>query len=270
MVLPLPRADSKRPAVAAVAIRLKLTVFCGALADTLGTTTSHGWRVVPKTFEKYEQLLEDVSLGQLDMAWLPPLMAARASATGVITPLVVPVRGEHAWYATALFSAPGSCVRSLADLQGVRVAWVDPKSMGGHVVMRAWLLAQGVDLGAAFSEEVFLGTHDQVVEAVLDGRADVGVAFAHQDPTGQRILSAAWGDAPVQVIAVAGRIPSDVLAAKTGTDTTLIGAVHDALTGDMNGDLRGAALALFEADRFADADEGAMNSLAELVVHADG
>ncbi len=266
MVLPVPRPGAKRPAVAAASVRLKLTVFCGALEDELAGPGGGAVHVAPKTFRAYDQLLDAVSAREVAFAWLPPLLASRAAASGSIAPVVVPMRGDHAWYATALFAAPGSALRTTSDLQGARVAWVDPKSMGGHVIMRAWLRSQGVDLQQAFSQEEFLGGHEEVVAAVLDGRADVGATFAHPGPDGG-ILTAGWGDAKVQVIAVAGRIPSDVLAASPGIDAKVVGAVREALTRDMNASLRGAALALFEADRFAPADEDAMSSLAELVVH---
>ena len=267
MVLPVPRPGTKRPAVAAASVRLKLAVFCGALQDELAAPGGDAVHVAPRTFQAYDQLLDAVSAREVALAWLPPLLASRAAASGSIAPVVVPLRGDHAWYATALFSAPGSPFRTIADLRGARVAWVDPKSMGGHVIMRAWLRSQGVDLQQAFSEQEFLGGHEEVVAAVLEGRADVGATFAHPDPDGEGILGAGWGDAKVQVIAVAGRIPSDVLAASPGIDTKVVSAVRDALTRDMNVSLRGAALALFEADRFAPADEDAMKSLAELVVH---
>ncbi|HNS98423.1 MAG TPA: PhnD/SsuA/transferrin family substrate-binding protein [Polyangiaceae bacterium] len=269
MVLPTPGPGAKRPAVAVASVRLKLAVFCGALEDDLSISKTDSVRVLPKTFDAYAPLLEAVSSRQVALAWLPPLLASRATAAGHVTPVAVPLRGEHAWYATALFSAVGSPYRSLGDLQGARVAWVDPKSMGGHVVMKAWLRSQGIAVEDCFAEQQYFGGHEQVVAAVLEGRADVGATFAHPDPQGDGLVSAGWGDASVQVIAVAGRIPSDVLAASPTLSSSQVGAVRDALTQDMNAKLRGAALALFEADQFAPADEAAMKSLAELVVHWD-
>lgn len=267
MVLPPPDPGTRRPAVAAAAVRVKLSVFCRALSDALASGGVD--RVTHRTFTTYTQLLEAVYAGDVDLAWLPPKVAARAAADAEITPLVVPIRGEHAWYATALFSAPGSTIRSIEDLKGVRAAWVDPESMAGYVVIRAWLRSQGIDLDDAFEQEGFLGDHKQVVSAVIDGRVDVGATYAHQEAQGDKITSAGWGDAEVQVVAVAGRIPADVLAVRAKMADGLVGALREALSGDMQTDLRGAALALFEADRFVPADEQAMRSLSELVAHLD-
>ena len=266
MVLPTPDPSTRRPAVAAAAVRVKLSVFCRALADVLATSGVS--KVTHRTFTTYTQLLEAVYAGDVQLAWLPPKVAARAVVDDEITPLVVPIRGEHAWYSSALFSASGSAIRSIEDLKDVRVAWVDPESMAGYLVIRAWLRSQGIDLDVAFAEEGFLGDHKQVVSAVLDGRVDVGATYAHREAQGDTISTAGWGDADVQVVAVAGRIPGDVLAVRANLDSAQSEALRVALT-EMQGALRGAALALFEADRFVPADADAMQSLSELVAHLD-
>ena len=267
MVLPTPRPQHKRPAVVVAAAHLKLTVFCGALEETLFAAVSRPVRIIAKTFETYGQLTDAVSTEQVDFAWLPPFAASRAWILKRVVPVAVPVRGRHAWYSTALFSASGSQFRTVADLQQARAAWVDPKSMGGYVVMLSWLKSQHIDPNKAFASQEFLGGHREVVAAVLDGRADVGATFAHTDADDNTVVSAGWGDADVQVIATVGRIPSDVLAAAPGMDGDYVEAVRKALTGDMNETLRGAALALFEADHFVDSDNTAIAALAETLAH---
>ena len=269
MVLRAPRPQDKRPAIAAAAAELKLSVFCGALEDVLSVPGSRSVRILAKTFPTYGHLTEAITAKQVDFAWLPPFTAARAWSQAGVEPVAVPVRGRHAWYSTALFSAPGSSIRSVADLQQLRAAWVDPKSMGGYVVMKAWLKSQNVDPNVAFTTQEFLGGHDEVVAAVLEGRADVGATYAHTGTDDNSVVSGGWGDASVQIIASVGRIPSDVLAARPGTEDAVVQAVRTALTGDMNDTLRGAALALFDADRFVDQDRNAMASLAETLAHWD-
>jgi len=264
MVLPAPPPGAKRPAVVAAAVRVKLGVFCHALSDILSSA------VESRTFVSYTQLLEAVFAGDIDVAWLPPRVAARAVDDAGVVPLVVPLRGEHAWYASALFSSPGSAIQSIEDLRNLRVAWVDPESMAGYVVIRGWLRTRGVNLDEAFAEESFLGGHEQVVAAVLDGHADVGATYAHQEAGGERITSAGWADAPVHVIGVAGPIPSDVLSVGSKVAPEVRSALCEALTGDMDGDLRGAALALFEADRFVEAEDDAIRALGELLSGLDG
>jgi phosphonate transport system substrate-binding protein len=242
---------------------MKLEVFCQTLAEVVGA------KVIAHTFGNYAALLDAVDEGSVHMAWLPPLLAAKSLSAGRTVPLLVPIRGDEAWYSTALFSAGDSAIRRVADLRAVRAAWVDPRSMGGYVVIRAWLRAHKIDLRAAFSEESFLGTHEGVVEAVIAGQADVGATFARLETGSETVRTAGWGDARVNVIAVAGPIPSDVLAANVDVPSSTLKAVTEALTGDLQEELRGAALALFEADRFLIAEPERMKALADLVPHLD-
>jgi phosphonate transport system substrate-binding protein len=264
IVLPVPPAGVRSPAAALASVRVKLGVFCQVLSENIGM------RVSPCTFQDYATLLDAMNNNKVDLAWLPPRLAASAAAVGSIVPLVVPVRGESAWYHTALFSYAASPVRALEDLKGMRAAWVDPESLAGYCVIRGFLRSRGIDCAAAFRQESFVGAHSAVVEAVLSQQADVGATFVHLGPDEKTILSAGWGEADVNVIAVAGPIPGDVLACSEGLAEEAIGAVTVALTGgEISVDLRAAALALLEADRFVVADVYRLSTLAEFLKHLD-
>jgi phosphonate transport system substrate-binding protein len=263
IVLPSIPPSTRLPAAAIASVRVKLGVFCRALEEATGCL------VQPRTFPDYAALLRAMNLQDLELAWLPPLVAARASAAQTICPLVVPLRGEDAWYHSALFARAGSPVKTLEDLKGLRAAWVDSESMAGYLVVRATLRVHGVNLASAFAHEVFLGAHEAVVEAVVSGSADVGATFVHMAKDGETVLRAGWGRAKVNVVLLGGPIPGDVLAASKGLTASRADAVRAALTGDVREDLRGAALALLEADRFVDADASRLAGLANLLHHLD-
>ena len=110
-------------------------------------------------------------------------------------------------------------MRSPHDLEGARAAWVDRQSVSGYLLIRAHLRSLGIMPERAFTSDRFFGSHEAVVRAVVDGSADVGATFIHLDERPgrrePRILRAGWGDAKVRVIAHAGPIPSDVVAAST-------------------------------------------------------
>ncbi|HZO12896.1 MAG TPA: PhnD/SsuA/transferrin family substrate-binding protein, partial [Polyangiaceae bacterium] len=148
-----------------------LEEFCRCLAQATGVrVTAHGmWH--------YHHLLEALSAGQLDLVWLPPILALRATARAGCVPIAIPVRHGVSTYSTALFTRPDSRIRNTDDLQGVRAAWVDRQSAAGYLIIRALLRSNGVDLTKAFAHEKFLGTHDAVAQAVLEGEVDVGATF---------------------------------------------------------------------------------------------
>jgi len=207
-----------------------------------------GMRVRPLFAPHYPALLEALHAGDAHAVWLPPLLACRALASEQIEPVALPVRAGAASYFGALFAASDSMLRKPEDLRGMRAAWVDRHSAAGYVVPRAHLRRLGIDPATAFAEERFVGTHDQVAQAVLSGSADVGATYVNEDDQG--VVHAGWGRAPVTVLALAGPIPSDVFATRTGTDPLLVARLGELLTRDGDKAVREAACELFEADDF--------------------
>src|SRR5688572_4602253 len=51
------------------------------------------------------RLLEALAVGDVDIAWLPPILAAQAVTSGTAVPLALPVRGGVSSYSAALFVA---------------------------------------------------------------------------------------------------------------------------------------------------------------------
>ncbi|MFO0755324.1 MAG: phosphate/phosphite/phosphonate ABC transporter substrate-binding protein [Byssovorax sp.] len=226
----------------------RLESFCESLGAAIGSpVTAHG-------FGHYRDLLEAMHEGKVDVAWLPPVIALRATARGRTLPIALPIRAGTASFSSALFTRPGSAIKSPRDLIAVRAAWVDKQSAAGYLVIRGSLRAQGVDLDRAFSAESFLGSHEAVVQAVLNGAVDVGATFAHVDPVRHTVLSAGWGDRAVQSICFAGPIPSDVVAASIRLPVPQIRAVQRALCAlASDPSLRAAADKLFGAEGFIEA-----------------
>jgi len=238
----------------------------GSLCDALSVALE--FPVVPHAVQTYTDLLAGLHWGEIHFAWLPPMIAVRAIARGSAVPLAAPVRSGSAWYWTALFSREGSDIEGLEQLQGTRAAWVDSMSSAGYLVIRASLRAGGCDPSRVFREELFCGTHDAVVNAVLSGRADVGATFAHFDDSG-RIRTAGWGKSPVQVIKCAGPIPSDILAASVHLPREVARDISEALTGEGHSEVRRAASELLDATGFVTVDREHLAHLEELVAHLE-
>jgi len=224
-------------------LRARLDEFCAALGGVVGLPASGlgVWH--------YHRLLEALEMGDIDVAWLPPILAGLAVARGRVLPIALPVRDGAASYSTALFTREDAPWRSPEELRGARIAWVDRRSAAGYLVIRAYLRSIGIDLEQAFGADQFLGAHDAVARAVQDGDADVGATFAHFARDGS-VVRAGWGEMKARVIARAGPIPSDVLAIGTHVPETLRAALQDALVHGAHPALREAAAALFAAEGF--------------------
>jgi phosphate/phosphite/phosphonate ABC transporter binding protein len=170
--------------------------FADAVSDALGCP------VVLHASSDYRVLVSAIEQGLVDLAWLPPLSAARVTKSGACAPAAIAVRGGMTSYMTALVALGTSQIRSLADLKQVRAAWVDRESASGYVVIRAALRELGVSLVDAFTQEMFVRSHAEVVRALKSGQVDVGATcFGLLGPT-----------EPLRILAQAGPIPSDILA----------------------------------------------------------
>lgn len=225
-------------------LRAQLDRFCAVLGAALHVPASGlgVWH--------YHRLLEALEMGDIDVAWLPPILAGLAVARGRVLPIALPVRDGAAFYSTALFARADSSFRSHEDVRGARVAWVDRRSAAGYLVIRAHLRSIGADLEHMFSADQFVGAHDAVARAVQDGDADVGATFVHFDPVTGIPVRAGWRDFDMRVIAHAGPIPSDVVAIGTHVPEALRHALQRAFVEPKEPALRAAANALFNAEGF--------------------
>jgi phosphonate transport system substrate-binding protein len=247
--------------------RSLLEDFCRCLEQAAGVrVTAHGmWH--------YHHLLEALSAGQLDLVWLPPILALRATSRAGCIPIAIPIRHGVSTYSSALFTRPGSAYRTIADLRGARAAWVDRQSAAGYLIIRALLRSKGVDLAQAFTHEKFLGTHDAVAGAVLDGEVDVGATFVYLDedlPGGARFpRSAGWGSAEVHIICHAGSIPSDMLAVKNTLPEPTVQLIQRALIELRDPELARAARNLLGAEGFVAPDERHLERLLHILDHLE-
>ncbi|PKN49320.1 MAG: hypothetical protein CVU63_02470 [Deltaproteobacteria bacterium HGW-Deltaproteobacteria-20] len=148
------------PVVDGPTFRADLSRVCRALGYYLGTT------VECRPLPTYAKLVTLLSQGQLDAAWVPPVVAMDCGAMRIARPRIAMVRQRETAYHAVLFTLQDSPIRSLADLQKVRAAWVSPDSASGYLVPLASLRARGVSLSKAFADQIFVGTHEAVARAV--------------------------------------------------------------------------------------------------------
>lgn len=224
--------------------------FCGALS------AASKLKVTGVGLGHYQSLLEAIEKGDVDVTWLPPILALQATAQGHVVPLALPVRKGVSCYSTALFVRHDSPLHTARDLVSARAAWVDRKSAAGYLIIRAHLRSIGIDLDRAFGVDQFLGSHDAVVRAVRQGDADVGATFAYIDPKTMLLPGhvaahhAGWGAMNVRVLAHAGPIPSDVIAVSTRVPAPIRALLQRTLVYGQHIGIRQAAGALFRAEGF--------------------
>jgi phosphonate transport system substrate-binding protein len=124
----------------------------------------------------YDSLTDAVRRGDVDAAWAPPLVAARAEALGARI-VARPLRRGSVRSRSALLVRSESSLQ-LETLGGTTAAWVDRASLAGHLLPMAWLRDRGLEPGTLFGQQLFLGSYQACIEALLGGEADVAALFA--------------------------------------------------------------------------------------------
>lgn len=223
----------------------------------------------------YRVLLASLEQGRVDLAWVPPLAAARALRSGAVTDVAVTMRNGQSSYHTGLIALKDGPIQTLGDLKGVRAAWVDRESASGYIVIRSALRAAGVSLVSAFSEEIFVRSHAEVARAVFEGRVDVGATcFNFVSGTVEIARSGFKNDGNVRddrvhLLAHAGPIPSDIVAANPAIGSKWLSLIQGALVDARPHAVHQAAKNLVHADGFVRPTQEHRDMLASLLQMVD-
>lgn len=217
---------------------------------------------------RYGNVLETFRIEQMDGAFFGSFTGALAIERLGVVPLARPVNLDgSSTYRGRIFVREDGPFRSVEDLRGRRMAFVERATTAGYVFPLAWLRENGVRSGAAFfGESWFTGSHDAAIQAVLDGKADVAAAkhtvherMRAEDPRVDREL---------RVLAESPAVPSNGLCVRPSLPRGLQQKLRDALLG-LDRDPDGAAvLQELGALRFVPASAEDYRPVAELAAKA--
>ncbi|MCC6645953.1 MAG: PhnD/SsuA/transferrin family substrate-binding protein [Polyangiaceae bacterium] len=226
--------------------RASAELLCAELGAAAGASISS------RLFPSYVALTDAAASGAAAIVWAPPLVALELEARGAATVVACSRRRSGSTYHAALFTRRELRLSSLAELRGRSIGWVSRQSLSGHIVPRAYLIANGVDPDLVCGAQRFYENHSAVVRAVAGGACDVGATFANLDPSTRAIRDAGWNDVGVrvdafEVLGVTGAIPADAMALSTRLPERVRAAVTGALIG-LPVTARGALRALLHAD----------------------
>jgi phosphonate transport system substrate-binding protein len=166
------------------------------------------------------------------------------------------VRRGMSSYRAALVCRSGAGL-NLDRLKGTTASWVDRDSVAGYLLPTAYLKAQGLEPSRAFFAQHFTGSYRGVLEAVLDGKADVTSVFCPPASTGltfatgvEDVLGAGAGRR-FDLIAYTDEVPNDGVPVAMGLPLELVGTLEATLLG-LQSSAEGRLLLkdIFNADRF--------------------
>ena len=133
-------------------------------------------------------------------------------------------------YTSRIYVRKESGLKTLEDLRGKTIAFVDPSSTSGYVYPMVMLIEKGLvrnkDPKTFFKEFVFSGSHDAGLMALLNGHVD---AFASFDQAREQYLKDPAQREPLIWVAESAPIPEGGICARDGLDPAAVAKVRAAL-----------------------------------------
>jgi phosphonate transport system substrate-binding protein len=220
----------------------RLTALLEYLESKLNMT------VTATTAKSYDDLAVLVNDGEIEVGIFSPLAYVKArddksGSTLRAVPLATVTRRGSPTYLGYIVVRSDDEARSVHDLKGRRVAWVDPSSTSGYLYPRMLLRDKGIaDVDAFLGEAVFAEGHDSAIVMLDSGEVDVtAVASAFVDRGSQNALNDVYNDEKtaaeqLRVIAKTQRIPFDCVVVRSDVSRKLAAELRAALL-SMNKDV---------------------------------
>ncbi len=211
----------------------------------------------------YQALHRAITEAEVDLAWAPPVICARAQRSALA--IFKAVRGGRSMYSSALVVRDGEA-RSLDELRGSRAAWVDRLSTAGYLLPLACLRDAGHEPEDLLTEQTFVGSYGRALRAVLEREADVTAIYVHdsnQDAAQDTLIELVGGAASTRLCALefTASSPSDgliVLDRPAHSDNHLVVEQLKTLT---DGSQHTLLLTILDADGLEPAHPGDYDAL---------
>lgn len=178
----------------------------------------------------YAGVIEALRNGTVDLAFVHPVAYVLANREARARILVKSIRGGSATYTARFFVLKEGGPRTLDDLRGKTIAFVDPASTSGYIYPMVFLMKRGLVKGkdpkTFFKDAVFSGAHDAVLHAILRRQVDVGVSYPHAPDT---LLKDPAQRAQLTFIAETPPIPNDGACVREGLAPDLVQRLKAAL-----------------------------------------
>ena len=148
----------------------------GKLEKSLATSLSRPVRIDLRIYRHYDSGEGALAKGEVDFMRLGP---ASYVETKYLNPRISLLLAQNGRVKGCIFVNAQTGIRSLADLKGKTMAFVDDSSTTGNYVPKVQLLKYGFTAqDLKIGDTNFLGSHDSVVKAVAARRYDAGAANA--------------------------------------------------------------------------------------------
>lgn len=210
----------------------------------------------------YAAVIEALRNRTADLAFVHPVGYVLASREAKAT-----IVAKNLWHGKSTFTAriyvrTDGGVRTLEDLRGRTIAFVDPASSSGYTYPMVLLIQRGLvrnrDPKTFFREVVFAGSHDAAMRALLNGHVD---AIASFDLAREQYLKDPAERERITFVAETPPIPEAGIAARDGLDPETFARVRAALVSIRGPAHAGLLKRLYDIDGFEPAEDREYDSV---------
>lgn len=182
-----------------------------------------GKKIELKLTSDHEGILRDISTGAAQFYFVSPATYAIAHKKYGVEPLVKALTEGKSTYRSVIITKSGGSINSIEDIRGRTFAFGDSHSVSSYIAPRVMLLDAGIDTKDLLFYE-YLGSHEAVVKAVLEGRFEAGgvtesTAFKYKDKGIKHVAFS--GDLPGFSICVGREVPQSIRSAIESVLTSL-------------------------------------------------
>jgi len=210
----------------------------------------------------YAAVIEALRNQTADLAFVHPagyVLANREAKARIVA--------KNQWHGKTTFTSrfyvrKESGIKTLEDLRGKTMAFVDPASSSGYIYPMVLLIQKGLvknrDPKTFFREVMFAGSHDASMRALLNGHVDAIVSF---DMAREQYLKDPAERERIAFVAETPPIPEAGIAAREKLDAAVFAKVRDALL-KIGGPQHAALLKrLYDIDGFEPAEDREYDSV---------
>ena len=180
--------------------------------------TSIGYKARTIIVRSYEDLTKGINSGIIDVGWFSPFAYVNANKACNVQPLVTPkVNGKYS-YNGYIIAKKGTNIERIEDLKNSNFGYVDKNSASGYLYARHIIKNSKLNPDNIFKKVSFMGSHDNVIKAVLSGEIDAGATYNEAFEmatksgidTSKLIIIAKTEEIPKDAIATNNKLPKDL------------------------------------------------------------
>ena len=213
-----------------------------------------GVKVEAFTASNYIGVVEGLGSGSVDFGIIPPFSSLLAQKQSNAKPILTS-KGKTGkpGYTAELYVRKDSGIKSLQDVKGKKVAFVDPSSSSGYIYPGAMLVNAGLNLDKDISYQ-FSGGHDKSLQLLLNKDVDVIATFDGVEDRYAKDFPQAKTD--IQKLATSDMIPGIMVTVSSKMDKDLQEKLEKALR-DIENDPKMKELftKMFSITGFTDVDQ---------------